>query len=391
MRLVWKIAALMGWLAGAAAMPAAADTVDLEARVQALLGEFQEEYGFPGATVAYVLPDGTLTDVVIGLADVEADVPMTSESRMLAASIGKTMVAAAVLSLESDGVLNRADHVSQYLGATDWFARVPNATEMTIGHLLTHTAGLPNHVHMDGVVAELMANDGDGHVAPEEAIASILDMPPLFEAGTAWAYTDTGYLLLGLVIEAATERDYYDLVQERFLDPLDLTQSEPSNSPVLAGLAVGYTDEGNPFGLPARTMDEEGVMLWNPAIEWTGGGLISTSHDLARWGHALFSGTALGAPYLDRMLDGVPVNPEAPSIVYGSGVAIYTESEFGPIYGHSGWIPGYVSSLRHYPDYGVTLAFQVNSDVGVLDDSTDLSQALRAALTALILETVQEE
>jgi hypothetical protein len=94
------------------------------------------------------------------------------------------------------------------------------------------------------------------------------------------------------------------------------------------------------------------------------------------------------APYLDRLLDGVPVDPDAPGILYGAGVAIYAETPHGPVYGHGGWIPAYVSSLRHYADHGVTVAFQVNTDVGFLDDSSDLVPALEAALAELAIEAV---
>ena len=84
----------------------------------------------------------------------------------------------------------------------------------------------------------------------------------------------------------------------------------------------------------------------------------------------------MAAPYLDRLLDGVPVAPDAPDILYGTGVAIYAETPHGPVYGHGGWIPAYVSSLPHYADYSVTVAFQINSDAGVVDDSSDLFSRL---------------
>src|SRR6056297_2921433 len=127
---------------------------------------------------------------------------------------------------------------------------------------------------------------------------------------------------------------------------------------------------------------------WSGIRAWTGGGLASTSRDLARWGHALFGGTAMEAPYLDRLLDGVPVAPDAPGILYGAGVAIHAETPRGSVYGHGGWIPAYVSSLRHYADHGVTVAFQINTDAGVVDDSSDLVPALEAALADLAINVV---
>lgn len=383
---------LAGILAIALVLPTwgTADADDLPEQVQNLLSIFHETYVFPGATVAYVLPDGSVGDAAVGLADAEAGKAMTPNIRMLAASVGKTFVGALVLSLESEGVLNRSDLVSEYLGDEDWFDALPNASTITVGHLLTHSAGLPDHVHLEGVAQRMLAAGASGDVQPEDAIAFILGRKPLFDAGRGWSYTDTGYLLLGLVIEAASGADFFDLASEHFLVPIGLEATTPSVAPMLANLAVGYTIKDNPFGLPTRTNDEDGALLWNPAIEWTGGGFVSTSHDLAVWGHALFTGEALNAPYLDRLLDAVPVHPDAPDILYGSGVGIYADTPFGPVYGHGGWVPGYVTSLRHYADHDITIAFQINTDVGIFDDSTDLVPALEAALADLLIGAVSQ-
>ncbi len=311
---------------------------------------------------------------------------------MLAASIGKTFVAATILSLESDGVLARDDLVSQHLKERSWFDQLPNGSAITVNDLLRHSSGLADHVNLPAFAAEMTdrASDDQDAMSPEQAIAFILGEEPLFPAGAGWAYSDTGYLLLGLVIEEATGQSYYDVVTQRLLAPLGLLATSPSNGRTFDGLAVGYTVKANPFGLPPRTMDANGSLIWDPAIEWTGGGLVSTSHDLAVWGHALFTEAALQAPYLSRLLDGVSVSPEAPSIFYGAGVAIYSETQHGPVYGHGGWIPGYVSSLRHYADSGVTIAFQINTDVGIVDDSTNLVPALEAALADLVINHAAE-
>lgn len=385
-RLLFAIALSIG-LAGTLAQPSRAERSDLPAAVEALLEAFREAYSFPGATVAYALPDGTVETVAVGFADVEAGVPMTPRSRMLAASIGKTIWGALILSLETEGALRRSDRVSDYLGGFSWFARIPNAETMTIGQLLTHSAGVPDHVHMDGVAEALIEFGTARQFEPSDIIALVLDEPPLFAAGSGWAYSDTGYILLGLVIQAAAGQDVFDLARERFLQPLGLTDTVPSRSPVIEGLAVGYTLDNNPFGLAARTMDESGSLTWNPAVEWAGGGFASTSANLAMWGHALFTGAAMEAGYLERLLDAVPVDPDTPGVFYGAGVAIYEDTPLGPVYGHGGWIPGYVSSLRHYADRGLTIAFQINTDVGVVDDSTDLVPALEAALAKLLLES----
>ena len=362
------------------------DGADLSADLAATLEEFRARYGFPGATAAIALPDGTIVTAATGLADVEFARGMTSDTPMLAASIGKTFVAATVLALESEGLLRQADLLADHLGDHAWFEDLPNAESITIDHLLRHRAGLPDHVHLpEFQAAWTRIAGGEGAFSPEDLVGFVVGQEPLFEAGTGWAYSDTGYVLLGLVIEAVTGRRYHQIVRERFLAPLALTGTFPSNRRDLPGLAVGYTIPGNPSGLPARTADADGRLLWDPAVEWTGGGLASTSQDLARWGHLLFNGKALADPYLDRMLDGAPVAPHTPGILYGAGVAIYADTPRGSVYGHGGWIPGYVSSLRHYADHGITVAFQINTDAGVLDDTSELVPALEAALAELAM------
>ena len=379
------------FLAGCLALAClAAPVAAQEGRLASVLEDFHSRHGFPGATAAIALPDGTVVTAATGLADVETGRAMTPETPMLAASIGKSFVAATVLSLESGGRLSRNDLLSVHLGDRPWFDALPNAGTITVDHLLHHTAGLPDHVHLPRFQQDwTRLTTGEGDFDPEQLMAFVAGREALFAPGEAWAYSDTGYVLLGLVIEEVTGQGWHEAVRARLLDPLDLRATFPSDRPDLPGLAVGYVDPDNPFGLPARTADAEGRLLWNPAVESAGGGFASTSADLARWGHLLFGGDAMEDPYLDRLLDGVPVAPDAPGILYGAGVAIYADTPRGPVYGHGGWIPAYVSSLRHYADHGVTVAFQINTDVGIADDTSDLVPALEAALADLAISLMR--
>ncbi|MEA1989211.1 MAG: serine hydrolase domain-containing protein [Pseudomonadota bacterium] len=369
------------------ALADAAATLDFHEDFQAALDGFQEEYGFPGATAAYVLRDGTTGVVATGLADVEDGTLMTVRSRMLTASIGKTFVGATVLALAREGVLDLDAPVSRWLGDRQWFARLPNHAAMTIRHLLNHTSGLPDHVHLESFATEVFLRWREKHnpFSPEDLIGFVLDLPPLFKVGEAWSYSDTGYILLGLVIEAATGRSYYEEIRERFLTPLDLTLTEPSDRQLLPGLAAGYMEAENAFGFPRKTIQANGMMVWHPGFEWTGGGLVSNSLDLAKWGALLFGGTTMPGDYLKELLRGVQVSPDNISIFYGAGVGIYRSGPFGPVYGHGGWIPGYSSSLRYYLDYGVTVAFQINTDVGIVDDSTTVISEMEERLAQVAI------
>ena len=269
----------------------AAPVMAQEDRLASVLEDFHARYGFPGATAAIALPDGTVMSAATGLADVEQGRAMMPETPMLAASIGKSFVGAAVLALEAEGRLSRDDLLSAHLGDRPWFDALPNAGTITIDHLLHHTSGLPDHVHLPEFQRDwTRLTTGNGDFDPEQLMAFVAGREPLFEAGAGWAYSDTGYVLLGLVIEEVTGQAWHEAVRGRFLDPLGLTGTTPSDRPGLPGLAVGYVAPDNPFGLPARTADAEGRLLWNPAVESAGGGFASTSADLARWGHLLFGG-----------------------------------------------------------------------------------------------------
>ena len=120
-------------------------------------------------------------------------------------------------------------------------------------------------------------------------------------------------------------------------------------------------------------------------IEWTGGGLVSTAGDLARWGAALFGGTALPEAALNHMLNAPPIDSAAPDMRYGLGVAVDRSTPFGLVFGHGGWIPGYVSSLRYYADHGVAVAFQINTDIGLADDTSSVVQAVETRLAEVVL------
>lgn len=117
----------------------------------------------------------------VGYSDIEASLPMLPDSRMLAASIGKTVWGALVLSLETEGALDRSDLVSDYVGDEPWYSRLPNGETMTIGYLVTHTSGMPDDVHMEGAAAKLIELGQILPFDPSDANVMTLDVSPLFE------------------------------------------------------------------------------------------------------------------------------------------------------------------------------------------------------------------
>jgi len=351
--------------------------------LQAALDDIVRTRDWPGMTAAAVFPDARPVAAASGLSDPATGTPMTTDSRMLAASIGKTFVAATVVALAEEGRLALDQPLAEWLADREWFDRLPNAHGMTIRHLLSHQSGLPDHVHAEAFRSAW--SGGRAALAPEMLIGFVLDQSPEFSPGEGWAYSDTGYLLLGLVIEQATGRSYEHEVGSRFLAPLRLRDTGPSNTVKIENLATGLVSESSGLDLPRRTTGEDGTMLWNPGIEWTGGGLYSTSSDLARWGRALFTGRAIPMRGVDAMTAGVSTSGADPAYQYGLGVAIWTESPWGRSYGHRGWIPGYVSSLRYFPEHGVAIAFQVNTDIGVIAEERPVMLEVENRLAALVL------
>jgi D-alanyl-D-alanine carboxypeptidase len=339
------------------------------------------------------MPDGEAEVVSTGLADVEHEISMVPDSRMLAASIGKTFVGATALALSHEGTLHLDDPISRWLGDRPWFARLPNHETTTLRQLLNHTSGIPNHVE----TREFTQAFAEGWRSytnpfpPSRLIEFVLDRPALFESGEGWAYSDTGYILVGLIIEAATGQSYYHEVRRRFLDPLHLDLTSPSDQFELPGLATGYLAPDNALKLPTRTTTRPGVMVWHPGVEWTGGGLVSNSRDLVLWAKALFEGEAMEGLYTDTLLQSVAVDSDAPDTRYGLGVGIHRTGPAGPTYGHGGWIPGYTSSLRYYAEHRIAVAFQINTDIGIVDDSTPVVKEMETRLTEVVLDAVHRQ
>jgi D-alanyl-D-alanine carboxypeptidase len=340
--------------------------------LQRKLDELRERSGVPGITAGIVLVDGTSIGLASGLADTVTREPMRPSSLLLQGSVGKTYVAAVALQLVQEGRLDLDAKVSTYLGDEPWFAQVPNHADVTVRHLMNHTSGIVRYEFDERFIADLLAQP-DRIWRPEEQIAYLFGSEPPFAAGAGWDYSDTNYLILGLIIERLTGETYYAELRRRVLEPLSLANTVPSDRRRIPGLVQGYGGPENPFG-PAEML-VDGVFAFNPQFEWTGGGIASTAADLARWGKALYEGRAFDATLLPVMLDGVPARL-GPNARYGLGVII-RPTPLGESWGHSGFFPGYLTELAYFPEYRVAVAVQVNSsDFG----------ALRMSPAAMLLE-----
>jgi len=321
------------------------------------LAQLREQSGVPGISAAVVLDDGTAVAIAAGMADTILGTPMTTGSRLLQGSVGKTYVSAVALQLVHEGKLDLEAKVSAYLGDEPWFERLPNHGEVTVRQLMNHTSGIIRYEFNEQFITDLLAAP-DKVWQPVEQLAYLFDAEAPFAAGDGWDYSDTNYIILGLIIERLTRSAYYDELQRRVLEPLKLHNTVPSNSRRIPGLVQGYAGAENPFRMPDAVI-ANGEFAINPQFEWTGGGIASTSEDLARWGKALYEGRAFDHSMLAVLLDGVPARL-GPNTEYGLGVII-RPTPLGPSWGHSGFFPGYLAELAYFPEHRIAVAVQINT------------------------------
>ena len=332
----------------------------LKARLQAVLDAVAAAAKSPGVTAGVVLADGTSFGLAAGLADREAKIPLKPSDRLLMGSVGKTYVAAVALQLLGEGKIHLEDKIEAWLGKEAWFPRLPNGHEATIRHLMTHTSGLVRYEFQEKFMADL-TRQPDKVWTPAELLSYILDLTPPFAPGQGWEYSDTNYIVLGLILEKAGKAPYYDMLRKRILGPLKLTDTVPSDSRRIPGLAQGYAGPGNPFG-GTDAMIKDGVFAVNPQFEWTGGGLACTALDLARWAKLLYEGKAFPAGLVKTMIDEAVPAQLGRDAKYGLGV-IVRPTPLGMSWGHSGFFPGYLTEMMYFPDHKLAVAVQFNTSV----------------------------
>ena len=370
---------------------------DLKIKVQSTLdavykaAEATDEV-FPGATVAFVLPNGRIAVFATGFSDIEEQIPMESDARMPAGSIGKTYVAAVALDMAQDGTLDLDKKISHWLESESWFKRLPNSDTITLRNLLNHSSGIIDHVFnmesgfQDYAKEFFNSSNEDVPFDPMDLVQFVLDREPLFPAGEGFSYTDTGYILVGLIIEKASGSTYYEELDRRLLRPLELERTTAQNRRDIAGLAQGYMFAGQElFGLPLKSM-EDNALVFDPSIEWTGGGLVSNPKDLVRWAKMLYEGKAMSSPYLGQLLDSVAQpkqGHDASGRAYGYGLGVnISRTEFGTTFDHSGFFPGYNSQLAYFPEYSIAIAMQINTDSSSIGNHfNEIAKIIIAALS----------
>lgn len=332
----------------------------LENKLQAYLDEWHKAGKFPGATLAVCPASGECFAIATGYSDREAKTPMKPGDIMLAGSVGKTFVAAVALQLVSEKKIGLDDKIEKYLGKEAWFSRLPNGKDATVRMLMNHTSGLVRYEFKEQFTKDLTANPYKVWT-PVERLEYVFDSKAPFEAGKGWDYSDTNYIVLGVIIEKVTGKKYFDLARKRLLKKYKLANTIPQEGPVIKGLTQGYAGENNPFG-GKDAMITDGKLSINPQLEWTGGGMASNTQDLARWAKLMYEGKSIPLALLPEMLNGAPAPMLGREAKYGLGVII-RNTRLGTSYGHSGFFPGYLTDVMYFPEHKIAIAVQVNSSV----------------------------
>jgi len=350
------------------------DTASLRARLQTRLDQLMVGSNTPGASAAVILPSGQAIAVTSGFSDTAMKERMKPADRLPSGSTGKTFTAAIILQLVNEGRLKLDDPISTWFGKDPWFARLANHSDITVRMLLNHTSGIPDHVIEPRFVYAVL--DAPDRVwTPEECVAFILDRPPLSPAGKEFHYTDTNYILLGMIVERITGRTFYAELQRRLLGPLKLADIVPNDRRRVPGVVQGYSgglerswlayghetaDAPPPPGSAAAAdaMLDHGVFVINPQMEYTAGGLSTTPTDLARWAKDVYEGRVFPEPLLQ---EAVKCNPSGPrQACYGLGVGV-RNSPLGVRYGHGGFFPGYTTDMVYFPAHRIAVVIQTNT------------------------------
>ena len=365
-------------LVGLMVLTAAATRAELPTReaLEETLRHLSQKHSLPSLSAAIRNDDGVVA-AAAGLADVDNNIPQSTLLGMPGGSTGKSFVAATAIKLVEDHAIELSDPISLYVGQQSWFRALTGAEKITIEHLLTHTSGIPDHVDDFDFAWDLFWRriQGDSNLyQPHELIEFVLDDGLLFEPGDGFSYSDTGYLVLGLVLESATDLAFYELLERTILEPHNLP-ARPAKTDTMADVSQGYVDWSvfSWLGGFSGPVFVDGIMRLHPRTEWTGGGLVTTPSILTDFYHKLARGEIVSQQSYQNMLS-AGIRVDGQDWHYGHGLYVGTNSA-----GHGGWFPGYRTNARHYSDLGITIAVQTNTDADF--DQSAVMQALLSQIT----------
>jgi CubicO group peptidase (beta-lactamase class C family) len=314
----------------------------LDRNFEEYLDAAQRVLNFSGAVL--VAKDGqVLFTKGYGMADISSSRPNAPETKYMMGSVTKQFTATAIMQLAEKKLLNLDDPIGKHL--PDY--PQPAAEGVTIYHLLTHTSGITEYTDLPRF-DEMYTKA----VRPEDVVSIFKDLPLLFEAGSEWRYSNSGYYLLGFIIEKVSGETYGEYMRKHVFEPLGMSNTSfPHGFADLPGSARGHRFDS------ASTLAPEVVVHSN--LPYSAGGLYSTVGDMAKWDRGLRNGTLLSPESLTRMF--TPYKDH-----YGCGWFIDT------LYGHQlafhgGGGGGFRSSFMRFVDEPFCVVVFGNNDAGSVD------------------------
>ncbi len=341
--------ALLGATAGAraaepqAAAPASPAALSDAERVEAIVAPFLARAEAVGLSVAVARAQDLVFSRAYGFADLEFEVRADEDTLVRLGSVTKQFTAAAILRLQQRGKLNVDAELAEYVPE---FSTQGHA--VSVRQLLTHTSGVPSYTDLGRAWFDVVARE----LTHEELLALVAEKPLDFEPGTRFNYSNTGYYLLGMIVERVSGVPYGDFLAREFFEPLGLTRTRyDSNAEVIPNRAQGYGfADGKPQNDLAIGMSQPGGA----------GGLVSTAKDLVRWQLALVSGKVVDAAAYEEMTTPF-MFPDGSETTYGFGLT-HGELDGPRSVSHGGGIFGFNSFLAYYPDARLSVAVISNSE-----------------------------
>jgi CubicO group peptidase (beta-lactamase class C family) len=343
-------------LSTASPPPTQTTNAQLASQIDAFLTDLTDQDRFSGSVL--VAMDG---QVVIsqgyGMANLELEVPNTPQTKFLIASITKQFTAMAILQLQQQGKLNVQDPICQYL------LDCPEAWQpITLHHLLTHTSGIPDYYASLSV-------DIQKHSLNPTDLMNLIPKSSEFSPGERFHYSNSGYVLLGYIVEQVSGQPYALFLQQNIFKPLQMADTGyDTTRAVIKNRAGGY--------MSATTNAE----YFDPSVLYAAGGLYSTVEDLFRWDQALYGDQLLSQPLRDEMFTSFASIPpdffgwrlssdEVTDASYGYGWFI-GERLNRKWTAHSGSIYGFTGVIERYPDDKVVIIVLSNREARPVFDIT---------------------
>jgi len=262
-------------------------------------------------------------------------------------SITKTFVATAVLQLVTAGTVSLADPLEK------WVPGFPNGTAITVRHVLNHTSGIFNYTD-DTTFQQTEGTTPSTVWTPAQLVAIAASHAPYFAPGMGWTYSNTDYILAGMLLEKATGKKAGSVIHSLAIDKAGLKLTTLDGYEAIKGtLAHGFAMSG-----------ADVTSIYDPSYAWTAGAMVSSGGDLVDWAAALYGGNVLDAAALAMM--GTTVDTGTAGEHYGLGLFVLDPSLTGgtTAWGHPGDINGYHSQLFYFPAKKIAVAAIVNGDSG---------------------------